>query len=78
MRSFGVPHNPLAGKCLFSGGLVGAVGIEPTTFGLKGHCSTTELRPYEGIFDFSVCAENEQPAFPSGFAAHFSLLLGQI
>jgi hypothetical protein len=25
--------------------LVGAVGIEPTTFGLKGHCSTTELRP---------------------------------
>jgi hypothetical protein len=27
------------------GYLVGAVGIEPTTFGLKGHCSTTELRP---------------------------------
>src|ERR1700682_5659305 len=27
-------------------GLVGAVGIEPTTFGLKGRCSTTELRPY--------------------------------
>jgi hypothetical protein len=26
--------------------LVGAVGIEPTTFGLKGRCSTTELRPY--------------------------------
>jgi hypothetical protein len=26
-------------------GLVGAVGIEPTTFGLKGRCSTTELRP---------------------------------
>jgi len=25
--------------------MVGAVGIEPTTFGLKGHCSTTELRP---------------------------------
>jgi hypothetical protein len=25
--------------------LVGAVGIEPTTFGLKGRCSTTELRP---------------------------------
>jgi hypothetical protein len=24
------------------------VGIEPTTFGLKGHCSTTELRPYIG------------------------------
>jgi hypothetical protein len=22
------------------------VGIEPTTFGLKGRCSTTELRPY--------------------------------
>ncbi len=28
-----------------SGLLVGAVGIEPTTFGLKGRCSTTELRP---------------------------------
>jgi hypothetical protein len=28
-----------------AGGLVGAVGIEPTTFGLKGRCSTTELRP---------------------------------
>ncbi len=26
--------------------LVGAVGIEPTTNGLKGRCSTTELRPY--------------------------------
>jgi hypothetical protein len=25
--------------------LVGAVGIEPTTLGLKGLCSTTELRP---------------------------------
>src|SRR5260370_20853787 len=25
--------------------LVGAVGIEPTTFGLKGRCSTTELHP---------------------------------
>ncbi len=25
--------------------MVGAVGIEPTTFGLKGRCSTTELRP---------------------------------
>ena len=25
--------------------LVGAVGVEPTTFGLKGRCSTTELRP---------------------------------
>jgi hypothetical protein len=26
--------------------MVGAVGIEPTTFGLKGHCPTTELRLY--------------------------------
>ena len=26
--------------------LVGAVGIEPTPFGLKGRCSTTELRPW--------------------------------
>jgi hypothetical protein len=26
--------------------LVGAVGVEPTTNGLKGRCSATELRPY--------------------------------
>ena len=32
--------------------LVGAVGIEPTTFGLKGRCSTTELRPYGMNFSF--------------------------
>ena len=25
--------------------MVGAEGIEPSTFGLKGRCSTTELRP---------------------------------
>jgi hypothetical protein len=31
------------------GKLVGAVGIGPTTFGLKGRCSTTELRPYKSI-----------------------------
>jgi hypothetical protein len=31
--------------------LVGAVGIEPTTFGLKGRCSTTELRPFFGTYD---------------------------
>ena len=33
-----------------TGLLVGAVGIEPTTFGLKGRCSTTELRPYDMTF----------------------------
>src|SRR5208283_4313649 len=38
--------------------LVGAVGIEPTTFGLKGRCSTTELRPWidtikRGLRDFA-------------------------
>ena len=27
--------------------LVGAVGVEPTTNGLKGRCSTTELRSYK-------------------------------
>jgi hypothetical protein len=32
-------------RCNSKLGLVGAVGIEPTTFGLKGRCSTTELRP---------------------------------
>jgi hypothetical protein len=32
--------------------LVGAVGIEPTTFGLKGRCSTTELRPCGKNFPF--------------------------
>ena len=25
--------------------VVGAVGVEPTTNGLKGRCSATELRP---------------------------------
>ena len=30
--------------------MVGAVGIEPTTFGLKGRCSTTELRPCDVNF----------------------------
>src|SRR5579859_7501536 len=34
-------YKPLSRKEM----LVGAVGIEPTTFGLKGRCSTTELRP---------------------------------
>jgi hypothetical protein len=35
------------GNCFgLSCNLVGAVGIEPTTFGLKGRCSTTELRPW--------------------------------
>jgi hypothetical protein len=29
--------------------LVGAVGIEPTTLGLKGLCSTTELRPCHAV-----------------------------
>jgi len=33
------------GNRLLSLSVVGAVGIEPTTFGLKGRCSTTELRP---------------------------------
>jgi hypothetical protein len=31
-------------------GLVGAVGIEPTTFGLKGRCSAAELRPCGTVF----------------------------
>jgi hypothetical protein len=42
--------------------LVGAVGVEPTTNGLKGRCSTTELRSYiaetyykKMIFDACVC-----------------------
>jgi hypothetical protein len=38
--------------CWEKGWLVGAVGIEPTTFGLKGRCSTTELRPYGMNFLF--------------------------
>ena len=42
------PCGPLKGHKLLTMKemLVGAVGIEPTTFGLKGRCSTTELRPY--------------------------------
>jgi Histidine kinase-, DNA gyrase B-, and HSP90-like ATPase len=35
----------IAGSSDLTFRLVGAVGIEPTTFGLKGRCSTTELRP---------------------------------
>jgi hypothetical protein len=38
-----IPGKPF----IFHEMLVGAVGIEPTTFGLKGRCSTTELRPYK-------------------------------
>jgi hypothetical protein len=36
---------PMPFQITLTVGLVGAVGIEPTTFGLKGRCSTTELRP---------------------------------
>ena len=43
------PPNAIAGVALgmdlINARLIGAVGIEPTTFGLKGHCSTAELRP---------------------------------
>jgi hypothetical protein len=38
------------------------VGIEPTTFGLKGRCSTTELRPWKkGMNDISVSDARPQP-----------------
>src|SRR5215472_12553631 len=40
-----LPPRELAKSFSTNGWLVGAVGIEPTTFGLKGRCSTTELRP---------------------------------
>ena len=42
------PHGPsrICKRLFRKEMLVGAVGIEPTTFGLKGRCSTTELRPY--------------------------------
>ena len=46
--------------------LVGAVGIEPTTFGLKGRCSTTELRPSSGSNDSSLCGESPQHACSRG------------
>jgi hypothetical protein len=50
--------------------LVGAVGIEPTTFGLKGRCSTTELRPWRftqsqrlsGILTAPLPHSQEKPA----------------
>src|SRR4029077_6641591 len=29
--------------------MVGAVGVEPTTNGLKGRCSATELRPCKAV-----------------------------
>src|SRR5882724_5085471 len=42
--------------------LVGAVGIEPTTFGLKGRCSTTELRPCGTNLDCSMFGLCSLPA----------------
>ncbi len=44
-----VPPATLAKRSQGTRRLVGAVGIEPTTFGLKGRCSTTELRPYKTV-----------------------------
>src|SRR5215470_3213125 len=49
--------------------LVGAVGIEPTTFGLKGRCSTTELRPYDVILDCSMGLVRGTPLANSDRAA---------
>lgn len=43
--------------------MVRPVGIEPTTIGLKGHCSTTELQAHElniqyRIFNIEYCKLN--------------------
>src|ERR1035437_7324296 len=40
--------------------LVEAVGIEPTTFGLKGRCSTTELRPWSAIVSVARRCRNRE------------------
>ena len=37
-----------------SNAMVRPVGIEPTTIGLKGHCSTTELQAL-GTSDMPTC-----------------------
>jgi hypothetical protein len=44
-QDFGISTKVIKGLLSMKEMLVGAVGIEPTTFGLKGRCSTTELRP---------------------------------
>src|SRR5712692_7657546 len=51
-------YKPLLAKEM----LVGAVGIEPTTFGLKGRCSTTELRPCGMNFFIVACSESRTVA----------------
>ena len=44
--------------------MVGAVGIEPTTFGLKGRCSTTELRPcWQHLFILACTSRGRNFAF---------------
>ena len=71
--------------------LVGAVGIEPTTFGLKGRCSTTELRPCAALHCNGGSAQSQPGvalafherghgafAFPLVIAADLGLMLLQL
>ena len=53
--------------------VVGAVGVEPTTNGLKGRCSATELRPYYGFQPYymkAICGTWTRGPFP-GQAVRF-------
>lgn len=47
--------------------MVGAVGIEPTTFGLKGRCSTTELRPWRAGSQHLACSAERHGRRRVGF-----------
>ena len=56
--------------------LVGAVGVEPTTNGLKGRCSATELRPCGiGLVYLSVFAVSRFAMGNSGAMDHGHLQL---
>src|SRR5438445_965358 len=44
--------------------LVGAVGVEPTTNGLKGRCSATELRPFGSQHFIRKRHAGERPLAP--------------
>jgi hypothetical protein len=57
--------------------LVGAVGIEPTTFGLKGRCSTTELRPWRANSQHASCTAERHGRHRTEFKRLLILACGQ-
>jgi hypothetical protein len=53
------------------------VGIEPTTFGLKGRCSTTELRPWRANSRHVACSTERHGRRRTGFRRLLILACGQ-